>query len=105
MLANATAYGEAQLMASQLKDAVVGRSVVDHAMCSAASAVSPSAATSPSPRSPARSSRRTAPAPRTALARKSGSAYHRECRSGTGSGPADAEPRLRVAAESSWGTR
>jgi hypothetical protein len=31
MLANATAYGEAQLMASQLKDAVVARSVVDQA--------------------------------------------------------------------------
>ena len=31
MLANATAYSEAQLMASQLKDAVVARSVVDQA--------------------------------------------------------------------------
>jgi hypothetical protein len=31
MLANATAYGEAQQMASQLKDAVVARSVVDQA--------------------------------------------------------------------------
>jgi len=31
MLANATAYGEAQLIASQLKDAVVARSVVDQA--------------------------------------------------------------------------
>ena len=31
MLANASAYGEAQLIASQLKDAVVARSVVDQA--------------------------------------------------------------------------
>jgi len=31
MIANASAYGEAQLMASQLKDAVVARSVVDQA--------------------------------------------------------------------------
>lgn len=31
MLANATAYGEAQLIASQLKDAVAARSVVDQA--------------------------------------------------------------------------
>lgn len=31
MLANATAYGEAQLLASQLKDAVAARSVVDQA--------------------------------------------------------------------------
>jgi hypothetical protein len=31
MIANATAYGEAQLTASQLKDAVVARSVVDQA--------------------------------------------------------------------------
>jgi len=31
MIANATAYGEAQLIASQLKDAVVARSVVDQA--------------------------------------------------------------------------
>ena len=31
MLANATAYGEARLIANQLKDAVVARSVVDQA--------------------------------------------------------------------------
>jgi hypothetical protein len=87
------------------RDAAVARSVIDQAKRSAASAVSPSAAASRSPRSPARSASHTAPAPRTALARTSGSSYHRECSLGTGSEPADAEVRLRVAAESSWGTR
>ena len=68
MLANATAYGQAQRTASQLKDAVVARSVVDqakgilmHALgCDADDALrrlrrNRSAATSRSPRWPPRS--------------------------------------------------
>ena len=75
MLTNATAYGQAQRTASQLKDAVVARSVVDqakgilmHALgCDAEGALrrlgpNPSAATSRSPRWPPRSWPPTRPA-------------------------------------------